>query len=167
MICIVKPQMLMKEIKDDVSKCKTYVLKGHWHPLLSRNLFPDSSAQVTECGSSVWGRQSLQAPQGRQACFAWGSLSSRSLCSWALCFTLRFGGTVPEDFTFPQGDGHQPPAHRNTADGTPSETAGSLCDSLSLQMNILGHIRDWEWHWGCLGGLQPTRKAPLDPGSSL
>ena len=54
MICIVKNhKMLMKDIKDDVSKCKTYVYERTQTPLLSRNLFPDSSAQVTECGSSV------------------------------------------------------------------------------------------------------------------
>lgn len=103
--------------------------KGQRHPLLSRNFFPDGSAQVTEWVLSEGCRRSPRAPVGGARPAA-RVPSGASPCVPELCaLPLRFGGTVPEDFTFPRGDGHQTPAHPKH----PLRPLGSLCDSLSLQ----------------------------------
>ena len=116
----------MKDIKDDVSKCKTYVYERTQTPLLSRNLFPDSSAQVTECGSSVW---RLETEPSSPAGDARPALHGFPL-GWvpvSLSFVLGLSGleglylrTSPSH----KGMGINLPLTRNTADGTPSETIG-------------------------------------------
>ena len=108
--------------------------KGHRHPLLSRNLFPDGGAQVTKCGSSEGCRRSPQALAGdaRPALHGFPLGRVPESLSFVLCLSGLEGLCLRTSLSH-EGMGINLPLTRNTADGHPLRQLGSLCDSLSLQ----------------------------------
>ena len=143
--------------------------KGHRHPLLSRNLFLTAVPRSQSVGPLKAVDRALKPSWETPGLFCMGSLWGESLCPWALCSASQ----VWRDCAWGR---HLPMrGWASTSHSPETLLMDTLWDNWDLcvthflsKMNILGHIGDWEWHWGCPGlPFQPTRKALLAPGSSL